>query len=64
MLVLGGGGGGVEGAEQGGGSRVDRPLDVVFGYVGEGGVQHVVGGGRDWGEEAVEEDGVQDAYLD
>lgn len=56
-----GGGGGVEGAEEGSGAGVDGALDVVFGHVGEGRVEDVVGGGRDGREEPVEEDGVQDA---
>lgn len=55
------GGGSVEGAEEGGGARVDGAFDVVFGHVGEGGVEDVVGGGEHGREQAVEEDRVQDA---
>ena len=54
----GGGCCGIEGAEQGCGAGVDGALDAVFGHVGEGGVEDVVGGWGDGGEEAVEEDGV------
>lgn len=45
-----------------GGAGVDEGVDVIFGNVGEGGVEDFMGGGVEGGEVAVEEDGVEDAY--
>jgi hypothetical protein len=49
-------------AHQAGHALVDKRLDLGIGDVGELEPEHVAGLGADGGEEAEEEDGVEDSY--
>jgi hypothetical protein len=55
---------GVELALQGGGALVDHGLELVVVDVGEGEVEDLAGLRGDGGEEAVEEDGVEDTWAE
>jgi hypothetical protein len=54
---------GVELAFEGGGTLVDHGLELIIIDVGQGEVKNDAGLGGDGGEEAVEEDGVEDAWA-
>jgi hypothetical protein len=53
----------VEDADKGGGFRFDSAGDCFVFDVGEGDVENVLGGGFDEDEIAVEEDGVEGAWV-